>query len=108
LHGTHPEVADNEVVANFVLHRVDGTTERFRVTSNRHLRWSWTRVYTPLSDTNSVVAWKSESTGSLRQKSLYRTTWINSRPDTEVIMLDYESAMKATGPFLVAITVDPF
>jgi hypothetical protein len=108
LQGTHPEGADNEVIAHFVLYRDDGTTERLPVINNRHLRWSWTRTYTPLPDTNSVLAWKSESTGSLRQKSLYRMTWINPRPDTEVIMFDYESAMKSTGPFLVAVTVDPF
>jgi hypothetical protein len=45
--------------------------------------------------------------GNFRHQTLYRTTWVNPRPDEAVVLLDYESAIARFAPFLLAVTVEP-
>jgi hypothetical protein len=40
-------------------------------------------------------------------KLCYKTTWMNPLPDTEIVSLDYVSAMAPSAPFLLAVTAEP-
>jgi hypothetical protein len=37
---------------------------------------------------------------------LFRTTWVNPMPETQIRTLDYRSDMADAAPFLIAITAD--
>ena len=52
---------------------------------------------------------KSEPPGPRRQKNvvLYKSTWINPKPEVPVARLDWELKKSNTRPFIVAITADP-
>jgi hypothetical protein len=66
-------------------------------------------VARPIS--NGVIAWRGRqirpSEGKDRYITLYRWTWENPRPDTEVERIDFESSMGKCAPFLLGITVEP-
>ena len=56
-----------------------------------------------------AIAWEglNESARSLGQKKrLYRFTWINPRPEAEILTLDFSWAAAQTEPFLVAVTAE--
>ncbi|HRI14272.1 MAG TPA: protein kinase [Verrucomicrobiota bacterium] len=106
LHGAHLEAFASQEIGAYTLIYSDGTSERVPLVFDLNLRHCWSRNLSPLPDPNTALAWKFERPGSLRPTTLYRTTWANPRPDSEVVMIDYESAMKSSGPFLLAITLE--
>jgi hypothetical protein len=69
--------------------------------------WFWD--FDPVSDLDTTMAWTGNNlnvraqNGSLR---LYRTTWINPRPQVRVVGVDYVSGQSKSAPFLVAMTVE--
>jgi hypothetical protein len=38
---------------------------------------------------------------------LFKTTWVNPRPEQKILSMDYISAMANSAPFLVALTAEP-
>ena len=55
------------------------------------------------------IAWEgsNESARATRQiKRLYRFTWLNPRPEAEIMTLDFSWAAAQTEPFLVAVTAE--
>ena len=38
---------------------------------------------------------------------LFKHTWMNPLPDTEIVSIDYESTMADSAPFLIALTAEP-
>lgn len=57
-----------------------------------------------------VVAWSGSNGKSLDQGKtirLYKSTWVNPRPEIEIEKLDFISELKQSAPFLIAITTEP-
>jgi eukaryotic-like serine/threonine-protein kinase len=107
LHGANAESPENTKIGGFTVVYADGKQELEPIVYGHHVRDSSSRVTSPLSVSHSVVAWRDNSSNFLRPLTLYRTTWSNPHPDTEVIMIHYESSVKDSGPFLLGITVEP-
>jgi hypothetical protein len=56
--------------------------------------------------TRSTVAWSGFNSARVVVR-LYKTTWVNPLPETEIVSLDYVSAMTPSAPFLLAVTAEP-
>lgn len=117
LHATRDtEDGKTRVVAHYVVHYDDGTSEDVPVTYNRDLSGSnrfdpWPESLAPGGDLSRgplVLAWSSETDafGKIGRVFLFKKTWQNPHPEKVVKSLDFVSTKAATAPFLVAITVE--
>jgi hypothetical protein len=107
LHATDGELPAGEVAGCILVHFADGPPERLDLRYGEHFGALFSANRQLPTSNNSSVMWKNDVTGPSRHQTLYRTTWTNPRPDEKLAMLDYESAMKACGPMLLAVTVEP-
>jgi beta-lactamase regulating signal transducer with metallopeptidase domain len=96
-------------VASIVVHYQDGSVQATPIRYGERVRdWCFWE-FEPVSDPNTAMAWTGDNlsvraqNGSLR---LYRTTWINPRPQAPVAGVDYVSSQSKSAPFMVALTVE--
>ena len=94
-------------MGKLVIHFAGGATEQMPLRFGEELGAAFSSSRVQPQSTNSAIAWENEVPGFFRHQTLYRTTWENPRPQGELAMLDYESAVAAFGPFLLAVTVEP-
>jgi hypothetical protein len=107
VHGTSPAETDGVEIGAYVLHYGDGQTEALPIIFGEHLRERDSPPETELGVPGSaVVAWSGRNRdGSLRR--LYQATYENPRPSLPVKRIDFISSLSKSGPFLIAITVEP-
>jgi tetratricopeptide (TPR) repeat protein len=107
VHGASPSETDGVEIGAYVLHYVDGQTQALPIIFGEHLR---DRDPSPQSEarvpTSAVVAWSSRNLDA-NLRRFYRTTYENPRPTLQVKSIDFISTMTKSGPFLIAITVEP-
>jgi hypothetical protein len=107
VHGARPTETDGVRIGAYVLHYVDGQTQALPIIFGEHLRERDPPPETPIRVTKSaVVAWSGRDRGG-NLRRLYRTTYENPRPSVAVRSIDFVSTMTKSGPFLIAITVEP-
>jgi hypothetical protein len=104
---------DGVTIARFVLHYADKSQRELEIQSGLHVRDWWGDPKQPITGTNSVLAWTGtnpalkkyggEHPGSLR---VYKTTFENPQPWTEITTVDYVSTMQNASPFLIALTLE--
>jgi tetratricopeptide (TPR) repeat protein len=107
VHGTSPAETDGVEIGAYVLHYGDGQTEALPIIFGEHLRDRDPNPETELRVPQStVVAWSSRNL-DVNLRRFYRTTYENPRPQVAVKSIDFISTMTKSGPFLIAITVEP-
>jgi len=97
-------------VGRYVVRYADGETVNIPLVYgvNTEDWWSPIDSLTELTQADSVWLGANRASLSLGEAlQLYRLTWKNPRPDTEIVSLDFISAMATPAPFLVALTADP-
>ena len=61
------------------------------------------------TDANTVVAWTGSNPAAEHQGAqvrLFDTAFVNPHPEKEIQSMDYTSAMAASAPFMVALTIE--
>jgi RNA polymerase sigma factor (sigma-70 family) len=99
-------------VARLVLHYSDGDESRFDIRQGNEVLdwWGWPRA--PIkqpTDANTVVAWVGSNPAAEHQGAqvrLFDTAFVNPHPEKEIQSMDYTSAMTASAPFMVALTIE--
>ena len=104
LHAVDGVVSSGTSVADYVIHRSDGTEDRLPIRYGCESRpWDWdVGGVGLLSVTRS---WRGTGLAGL-PVCLFRTTWTNTQPDTLVTTIDLVSTMEGSSPFVVAITAE--
>lgn len=99
-------------VARLVLHYADGGESRFDIRQgNEVLDW-WGWPHAPIkrpTEANTVVAWVGSNPAAEHQGAqvrLFDTAFVNPHPEKEIQSMDYTSAMTASAPFMVALTIE--
>lgn len=109
LHGTGYGVENGDEIGRFVMRFADGREEVMPIVYGRHVLNWWGQPDPAVLAKDTVVAWKGSNERIRKQNGtihLYRTTWTNPRPESEISSIDFVSSLTATGPFLIAITVE--
>jgi len=89
--------------AQYLIHYADGATNIVHVVYGEDVRDCMSQK--PLgTSTRSAVAWEGKTKRG-QDVRLFKTTWDNPRPATEVSSIDFKSGGKAQ-VFLIAITVE--
>lgn len=108
LHGTCLTAPEGEVIAKYVLHHENGTTE-IPIAYGEAVRTRWFDPKRKAESRQPTPAWVSppERVATISKAlRLYVHRWANPNPGASVHTLDFESLMTESAPFLVAITVE--
>jgi beta-lactamase regulating signal transducer with metallopeptidase domain len=109
LHACAGKEEAGTLVSKIVVHYQDGRQQEVPINYGQRVQDWWFWEFDPVSDPDTAMAWTGNNlnvrsqNGALR---LYRTTWINPRPDTQVVSLDFVSGQSRSAPFMVALTVE--
>jgi len=110
LHGTVQGVDDQTVVASLVLNYADGTTEKLNIVYGQQVYDWWFKGSSdlPLAG-NTKVAWAGDNpvaTSAGYRIRVFKSSFINPKPNTRIETADFVSALTPSGPFLLALTVE--
>ena len=111
LHGTTGGAEDQTLVAKLVLHYGDGTTADLDIIYGQQVYGWWFKEddNPPLAG-NTKIAWIGENPTSKRlgyRIRVFKTSFINPKPDVRIETVDYVSALVSTSsPFLRALTTE--
>jgi RNA polymerase sigma factor (sigma-70 family) len=99
------------MVANLVLHYTDGEEARLQIREGVHCLdwWAWSKGRSKVSDPDTLVAWTGWNPAAKHQGAklrLFKTAYVNPQPDKEIKSIDYVSAMAASAPFMIAMTLE--
>jgi hypothetical protein len=111
LHGATGSVDDQTLVAKLVLHYVDGTTADLDIIYGQQVYdWWFSGDGNPPLAGKTKVAWMGENKSAKRKGyriRLFKTSFINPKPDVRIEAIDYVSAPAPTcSPFLIALTAE--
>jgi serine/threonine protein kinase len=108
LHATGSAVADGTVIAQYVIHYADRSTETVEVVYGEDVR-DWWYVDGEMETTRGKIAWKGSNEAAMAFRTsirLFSQTWINPKPAMKVSSIDYVSTLTDAAPFVVAITLE--
>jgi hypothetical protein len=113
LHATADSAADDTVIARYVVHHEDKSTETIKVVYGKHVRNWWhqegdkgpARVDGNNADlvcVGSIEAVKANE----RMVWLFLMDWKNPHPDKKATSIDFVSTLTDCAPFVVAMSVE--
>jgi hypothetical protein len=106
LHATAYSVADDTVIAKYVVHYDDQSTETIDVVYGKDVRDWWCHDGDE-EPTRGKVAWTGSNGAAMSTGNslwLFSLTWKNPKPDKKVVSIDYISTLTEAAPFVVALT----
>jgi len=112
LHGVGWLERDGIEVARYIVHFDDGAQAEVPVVYGEHVRnWQFWPEGVAGERGGAEPVWRGpqERWRTLWPNAgvrLYRTTWVNPRPDVAIRSLDFISTMTTSAPFLIAVTVE--
>ncbi len=110
LHGATHATAPTEEgapIGSYVLHYADGQDRECVIRRDREVRDWWVSSAPQGDCANGTVAWKGphpSRQGELLQ--VFKTTYLNPRPEIEVTSIEFVSKLVQAAPFLLGMTVD--
>jgi hypothetical protein len=108
LHGTGFSDADDTVIARYIVHYADGTTEKAEIAYGKDVRDWWAGVDSG-KVSRGTLAWEGSNAAATRSNSkvrLYLATWKNPKPEQKVESIDVVSSQGGAAPFCLALTVE--
>jgi eukaryotic-like serine/threonine-protein kinase len=110
LHGVEGRTNSGVRVAKYVIHYADNSKAEMPVIYGEDVRGWMYQTNNPSQTTRAVIAWSGGQQWLTNWPGwgirLYKSTWINPRPDMVIKTVDYVSEMEMPAPFLLAITGD--
>ncbi len=109
LHFLHGAVGGNPThnapVGSYVIHYADGEAIEIPLRLNEDFL-HWRQPRPPDALKNATLAWRGKTPAN-EDWQLWKLAWNNSRPDSEIVHLDFRSTQQHCSPFLIAITAEP-
>ncbi|MBI3851273.1 MAG: hypothetical protein HY298_13515 [Verrucomicrobia bacterium] len=110
LHATSFEAIDGTRVGNYLVHYADDQTTSIPIVYGKDVRDWWTVPGEPLDTNPSALIWMGTNphAQSIKSRSLrlFKSSWVNLRPDMKVVSIDLVSSNADAVPFLVAVTTE--
>ena len=106
LHTVHHEFAEGRDYGAIVVVFDNGRNEAIRLRYGHHARDCYFSLPKPLEDPASAAVWDAGQSFERGNPTLYRSTWENPNPDSEIVMIHYLSLNSAPNPILFAITAE--
>jgi hypothetical protein len=106
LHGAGWGTRDGTRVGAYVVHYTTGAEHSIPIVYGEDVRdWNGTAdASTKLS--RASIVWRAKNYADFSVR-LFKTSWVNPAPESEIATIDFISANEDPAPFLLAITADP-
>lgn len=101
------DIREGESMGSYVLRFADGQQRKCEIRSGWEVRDWWVSVAPQGDCENGTVAWRGPDPsrpGELLQ--VFKTTYLNPRPEVEVTSIEFVSKLAPAAPFLLAATVE--
>ena len=101
------DIKDGTQIGSYVVHYANGQTREIPIVVGRDLADWWNQPNE--QNKKFVIAWTGTNESSRAQGRtirLFKSTWENPMPDSEVKSIDFVWAGTEAAPFLVAITAE--
>ena len=105
LHGCGWQSPSGTQVGTYVLHYRNGQVRSVPIVYGQDVR-DWWMVEDGMSDVHVVWTGTNHASPSGPPIGVCKTTWVNPLPDAVIDHIEYESTMKNSAPFLIAVTVE--
>ena len=108
LHGTGWSASDGTPIAEVTVRLANGEKHQFDILYGDHV-YDWVASgVQPKDSANSQIVWtgRSPATGNSTLLHVYKTQWVNPKPDQPISTIDYVGANNDPAPFLIAITAE--
>lgn len=106
LHSTMGEVGEGVLIGKYTVQYADGDRVEIPIIYGEQMRDSFFPAVKPLNDAHSALAFSLTPAQPKANHAIYQTTWANPKPDTEIVMLDLESAVASSAPVLLGVTLE--
>jgi hypothetical protein len=109
LHASGWQEAEGTEIGQYLLHYEDGQTAVISLVYGQNISDWWFYPNNPTRLPEADVVWRGVNGASLSSGQairLYKYTWQNHHPDSEIIQLDLMSTMSSSAPYLIAITTE--
>jgi len=107
LHGCGWISPEGTTVGTYVIHYANGQTRSIPIVYGVDVQdWWLSEDGTSGSKPNVVWTGENHSAPDGPPIGVCKTTWVNPLSDVEIDYIDYQSTMKNSAPFLIAITVE--
>jgi hypothetical protein len=109
LHGAAWSSLSGVQVGTYRVRYRQGDPVDVRIVYGRHLREWWSPATAVPLTAGAGLAWEGNNapTRALGMKlRIYQMTWLNPRPEAEIVAIDFISAMENSAPFLIAVTTE--
>ena len=105
LQATGWRARDGTLIGSYVVHYADGREQTIPIVYGEDVRdWNAGGDSSTELKRGSIV-WSAVNKAPLLVR-LFKTTWLNPFPETEITSIDYLSKMSESSPFLIAITAE--
>jgi hypothetical protein len=105
LHAAGWRSRDGARIGSYVVHYADGQEQVIPIIYGEDVR-DWNEAFDPSTQLKrSSIVWQVTNRAGLPIR-LFKTTWVNPMPETEIVSIDYLSAMSDAAPFVIAITAE--
>jgi hypothetical protein len=106
LHATGWRTRDGTLIGNYIVHYADGEEHTIPIIYGEDVRdWNAGGDSSTELKRGSIV-WSATNKAPFLVR-LFKSTWVNPKPDTEITTIDYVSTVSESAPFLIAITAQP-
>jgi hypothetical protein len=106
LHATGWRTRDGATIGSYIVHYADGKEETIPIVYGDDVR-DWNAGGDPSTELKrGSIVWSGTNKAPL-QVRLFKSTWLNPAPETEITTIDYVSTVSESAPFLIAITAEP-
>jgi hypothetical protein len=109
LHATAFEETPNTRIGHYLVRYIDGQEQEIPIVYGRDVQDWWFDPRATASPGTGSVVWTGENEPTRTRGMglrLFHSQWDNPRDQVEVLSIDYLSAMTASAPFLIAITIE--
>ena len=108
LHATGWTMPDGSQIGAYIVHFSDGARQEVPIIYGKDICDWWFPAVTPTNTnpgiTTNVAAWTATTTQGI--VALYKSTWENPHPRTEIKTIDFVSLGSKCAPFLLGITAE--
>jgi hypothetical protein len=96
---------DGTPLGKYIVHYADGKQQMIPIIYGEDVR-DWNASADPSTDLKrSTVVWSATNKAPFHVR-LFKTTWLNPMPDTEITSIDFISENSDSAPFLIALTAE--
>jgi hypothetical protein len=106
LHAAGWHTKEGTRIGNYIVHYADSREQTIPIIYGEDVRDWNAGADSTIELKRGIIVWSAVNKAPLSVR-LFKSTWLNPFPETEITTIDYVSTVSESAPFLIAITAEP-